>query len=232
MKTKKIIMAVLMATFCLAANAQHYRNSRYYNPARNGLDYSQRNKVHFNNYSLTPYNYFGIRVGASIANIEEDDYCHSNDKTGLNVGIVTGLAVSRNVPLYLETGLSYTQKGGKYSDEKVNLGYLEVPLTVKYIFSPTRDFTIEPFAGGYLACGVNGKEKTLDYYGETRQSWDAFGDNGAYERFDGGLKAGVGISFDALYAEISYEYGLTNIRKNDRYEEHNNALMLNVGLNF
>ena len=33
-------------------------------------------------------------------------------QTGLNVGVVAGISLTDQQPLYLETGLSYTEKGG------------------------------------------------------------------------------------------------------------------------
>ena len=231
MKIKALFIAAVMATACLTAQAQHYRNSRYYNPNSGRLDYSQQHAPYGNysygrHYYLNPYNYVGLRVGASFADITDGGY---NTKTGLNLGLATGFAVSHQIPLYFETGLYYTEKGGKNSSYRCNLDYLEVPLVLKYSFSPSYNFAIQPYAGGYLACGVGGKVK--DRYDSTT-SYSAFGDRGDFQRFDGGLKIGCGISYDVLYAELSYEYGLSNIRNNSYDDVHNSALMLNVGLNF
>ena len=235
MKAKKIIMAAVMATMCLSASAQHYRNSRYYNPNSGRLDYSQPTRSYGHagsHYMSNPYTYFGLRLGVTATDLNEVDYDSSDMKAGVNAGFVVGTALSRYIPLYFETGLSFTQKGGDYSDDKVRLDYIEMPLTVKYAFSPARNLTIEPYVGGYLACGVSGKVTERGFSDRDHTGYNAFGHDGDYDRFDGGLKIGAGISYDVLYAELAYEYGLTNISKDKYYDTHNSALMFNVGLNF
>lgn len=240
MKIKALFLSAVMATVCLTASAQHFRNSRYYNRSSDRLDYSQSfrpsNYYYGQRHYLNPYSYVGLRVGASFSDIS-DDRGYYNDyktKTGLNIGLATGFAVSHYIPLYLETGLYYTEKGGKSYDYRSNLNYLEVPLVLKYNFCPSYNFSIQPFAGGYLACGVSGKTKYYDdkYTGSNYATTSSFGDNGQFNRFDGGLKVGCGISYDVLYAELSYEYGLSNINKDSFDSTHNSAMMLNVGLNF
>ena len=87
----------------------------------------------------------------------------SDSRTGLDLGAVVGTRLTSSAPLYFETGLSYTEKGGKgtYAGNKFTyrLEYLELPLVLKYKYAVAPDITIEPFAGGYLALGVGGKIK-------------------------------------------------------------------------
>ena len=54
----------------------------------------------------------------------------------------------------------------------------------------------------------------------------------SFERFDGGLRMGCGLSYDLLYAELGYDLGLANISHDDFDTSHTGALMLTVGLNF
>lgn len=57
-------------------------------------------------------------------------------KLGLNVGVITDLTVSKNISL--QTELLYTQRGGNYKTERLNiteeynakLGYVSVPVTL------------------------------------------------------------------------------------------------------
>lgn len=236
MKTKSLLLVAIMAIFaCITASAQNYRNSRYYNSATGHLDYTQSPRTTFGNYGRfrysSPYTYVGLRIGPAFSTISSDDYDQKapSTRTGLNIGFAAGVAMSRYAPLYFESGLYYTQKGGKSNDNEVafNLDYLEVPFTLKYIITPSPHTTIQPYLGGYLACGVNGKIKDYD----CNKVFSAFNSD-VMRRFDGGLKVGCGISYDMLYAEIAYEYGLANISQNDLSSTHNSSLMLNVGLNF
>ena len=134
-------------------------------------------------------------------------------------------------PLYFETGLYYTEKGGKGTHENkkftYNLNYLEVPLLMKYAIPFEQRGSIQPFVGGYLACGVGGQIKD---YGN-RQAFSSF-DNDAFKRFDGGLRIGCGVQYDIVYAEAAYEFGLANICNDSFDTSRNRCLYLNVGVNF
>lgn len=234
MKAKTLILSIAIAA-TLPCSAQHFRNSQYYNPETDRLDYSQRNS----RYSILGGNYYvGLRLGATFSTVQSDDPLldSGQSRTGLNLGIVAGMPLSRYTPLYLESGLLYNEKGGKKGGGRENfsysLNYLEVPVTVKYSISPTRHVAIQPYAGGYLACGVGGKIKNF----RDREAYSAFGDDTPtqprFSRFDGGLKIGCGVAYDALYADIAYEHGLANI-SNDTFDStHNTSFMISIGVNF
>ena len=178
-----------------------------------------------------------MRVGATFSCVDSEDALFDSNRmrTGLNVAAVAGLSLSRNVPLYLETGLGYTEKGGTkgrgIDKMTFNLNYLEVPIVLKYDVSTYGLFGVQPYVGGYLAYGVGGKVKD---YG-IRNSYSAFGDERPgyprFQHFDGGLKIGCGINLSAFYADFSYEYGLTNISHNSFDETHNSSVLLTVGVN-
>ena len=106
---------------------------------------------------------------------------------------------------------------------------MEVPLVLKYQCKVDRDIAITPFLGGYLACGVSGKIKDFGI----REAYSSFSSSPySFERFDGGLRLGCGISYDLLYADIGYDIGLANISHDDFDTSHNGALILTVGVNF
>lgn len=177
--------------------------------------------------------YFGLRLGAGFTTVNSDDsrLDGGTTKTGLNVGIAAGYQLIPSSPLYFETGLYYTEKGGKgnYEGKKFsyNLNYLELPLLLKYAIPFADRGTVQPFAGGYLACGVGGKVKD---YGN-RQAFSSFDDN-YFRRFDGGLRLGCGVQYDIVYAEAAYEFGLANICNDVFDTSHNRCFYLNVGVNF
>ena len=92
------------------------------------------------------------------------------------------------------------------------------------------DLTVEPFLGGYVACGVGGKIKDFNY----RTAYDSFGDkyDDNFRRFDGGVKVGCGIGFDIFYVGASYDIGLANIGKDSFQDTHTGCFNLDFGVTF
>lgn len=228
----KRFIATLSAAIvlCVTAQAQQYRNSRYYNPRNDRFDYGGR---HAGYGFMRGDTYYGLRIGAAFSTVDSDDsnLDGGSAQTGLDLGVVVGLPLSSRAPLYLETGLSYVEKGGKkdVSGKKMtyDLNYIEVPIALKYVYNVDRSFSVQPFVGGYLSCGVGGKIKN---FGE-REAFDSFSEE-AFRRFDGGLRVGCGIGYDLFYADISYDIGLSNICHDTFDTSHNGCLALTVGANF
>ena len=159
MKRLAFIMMALLLTLMPAA-AQNYRDSRYYNSRTDRLDYR------YNHNYGSPY--YGFRIGPAFTFVNSDDSrLDGGDwQTGLNVGVVAGIPLTDSAPLYLETGLSYIEKGGKKDlpeGKKMtyDLNYLEIPAVLKYKYEVDDHFSIQPQVGGYFAVGVGGKSRTL-----------------------------------------------------------------------
>lgn len=225
-----ICMAVLTTT---SASAQYYPDGRPIPPSKRYA--YQRNRS--NNTRCCDYKdtYFGFRLGMAVASVHSDAAIldGSNPRVGLDVGVVVGTKIVPNTPLYFESGLSYTEKGGKgdYQGSKFtySLDYLELPLLLKYKAAVAPDVTIDPFIGGYLALGVGGKIKD---YGE-REAYSSFGsDKASFKRFDGGIRLGCGLSYNMLSLGISYDIGLANVGHYDFEDTRTGSLNLNVGVTF
>ncbi|MCF0202648.1 MAG: outer membrane beta-barrel protein [Bacteroidaceae bacterium] len=236
---KKVFITALLAVLCSAgANAQHYRDSKYYNPSTGRLDYSQHRIGFIRSNGIRGY--VGLRVGPAFSMVNSDDVYLDGGRmrTGVNVGVVGGIPLSFRVPLYFETGLMYTQKGGiknlSVTGDRMtySMNYLEFPITLKYICNVSRLFSIQPYAGGFLACGVGG---TIKNFGQ-REAYSSFGTETAaypnFRRFDGGLKIGCGFGIDMFYADISYDFGLANVSHDYFADSKTGSLQLNVGVNF
>ena len=232
---KRLITLVLLAAaILLPASAQHYRSSQYYEYGSSRLNYGTHESW-FGTGDL----YYGVRIGPSFSKVNSDDpdLDGGNWQTGLNIGVMMGIPLTDRMPLFIETGLQYTEKGGKkkvtsmYKDEKrkmtYDLNYIELPIVLKYIYDIDGHFTIHPFFGGYLACGVGGKIKNY----ADREAFSSFSDE-AFQRFDGGLRLGCGVGYDLFYLELAYDIGLSNICHDMFDTSHNRSLALNFGVNF
>lgn len=177
--------------------------------------------------------YYGLRLGLSMATIHTDDALLDGGsmQSGLNVGGIVGFQLSPAAPVYLESGLLYTEKGGKGNVEgkkfTFDLNYLQMPIIVKYSYELDDDLTVQPFFGGYLAYGIGGKVKNF----ADRQARSSFSSD-YFKRFDGGLRFGCGLQYQVLYAELSYDLGLANISRDYFGSTHNGCLSINVGVNF
>lgn len=189
---------------------------------------SYRTPVRYSSHS-----YYGLRVGLALSTVSSDDPCldGSSLSSGVTMGVVAGFQMVPEAPLFFETGLSYTEKGGRgnYAGSKFtyDLNYLEMPLLLKYDYDLGGDCSIQPFIGGYLACGVGGKVKDFGH----RQAVSSFNDD-FFKRFDGGLRIGCGLQFSHLYAELGYDLGLSNICHDTFNTSRNGCLMLSCGVNF
>lgn len=177
--------------------------------------------------------YYGVRLGLSVStlNSEEDHLDGESSVVGLNLGFVAGVHLSDDYPVILESGLFYTEKGGegRFMNHKMtyDLNYLEVPVLAKYKCSLGDDFSLQPFAGGYMALGVSGKIKDYDM----KKSRSSYGGDG-FQRFDGGLRFGCGLEYQMLYIEAAYDFGLSNISHSDFDTSRNTCFYINAGVNF
>jgi hypothetical protein len=223
---KTLLLTLMCMALALPAIAQY------------GYPYGGRPRVqtvgrHGNEYIAWHRYYFGLRVGMNVSHVNSESPLldGSSPKTGLNIGLAAGTQLTYRAPLFLETGLYYTQKGGKsgsgHDKFTYDLNYLEVPLLIKYKHFIGNQTSIQPYAGGYLAIGTDGNIKN---YG-TRTAFSSF-ENDYFNRFDGGLKIGCGVGYNMLYLDASYDIGLANIGQDNFDDTHGGCFTINLGVNF
>lgn len=223
MKMKKTILWALVIMLTTPATAQTYRRAV---PARYS---SSRN---YNASRPSPHHhghYYGLRIGGNLSSISSDDVSLDTDSYGgLYVAGVVGTQLSRYSPVWLETGLAYSEKGGSTKSGgdrvKYRLGYLELPITIKYDIA-AGDVSVQPFLGGYLALGIAGQIKDYDMR-RSESVYDTF------NHFDGGLRIGCGLAYQMLYMEAGVDLGLSNINKDSFNSAHNQTVFLTAGVNF
>jgi len=223
-----LLLGVMLVTAGTAqAQFRHpSRSGRYGHPT-----HVDRSFGHGNNW----YNdvYFGVKLGlnASAVRSEAPALNGTGVMCGLNTGVALGFYLSPYYPVSLETGLYYTEKGGKSSSSAgkftYDLNYIELPLVVKYKAFVQPNLSIDPFFGAYAAVGVSGKIKDYD----NREAFSSF-DNGAFKRGDAGLRLGCGLSYQMFTLEASYDLGLANIGQDDFADTHNGCFTLTAGINF
>ncbi|MCK5368781.1 MAG: PorT family protein [Cyclobacteriaceae bacterium] len=194
---------------------------------------------------------FGIKGGFNLANFleKDDDETYSNDFK-MNPGFHIGATV--DIPFgdifSLESGLLLTTKGTKLEEEsvgyevktKVNLYYLDVPITLKASHELGDGIKVFGEVGPYIGFGLSGKVKiTTKYQGdegteEKDLTWGSDEENDDLKRLDAGLTFGGGVEINAIQIGISYDLGLANI---DTYTDNgfttkNRVLKFSVGYRF
>ncbi len=193
---------------------------------------------------------FGIKAGLNLSNfrIKDDDDTLSDDfkmNSGFHIGPTVEFPI--NELFSFESGLLLSTKGFKVSDkgthldetfdykQKLNLLYLDVPLTAKATYDIGGAKIYGTF-GPYIGTGLSGKAK-YEADGHTNEDDINFGsdeDDDDLKRLDYGLTAGAGIVFNAIQIGITYGLGLANISNNtdDGYKINNRVLGFSVGYKF
>ena len=200
---KKSLLALVMMVFAMPSFAQ--LNSGGFSLEKDNL-------------------YYGIRIGMTSATVGGD--VDLNAKVGMTLAGVVGMRVSNTNPLFVESGLYYTQRGGKKGGLKVGLNYLELPILIKYGFKASDDIAILPFFGPYFAYGVSGKYKLGD------EKFSSYKDKAGFKHGDMGFKLGCGAEDNKMYLELGYQFGVANISSVDNISAHGNAFIANIGINF
>lgn len=200
---KRFFVAILTAILTVPSFAQF---------SSGGFDLSKENL------------YYGVRIGMTSATLSGDGL-DADSKIGMTLAGIIGLRVSDSTPLFLESGLYYTERGAK------NVGYnnLEIPLLIKYGFKAGDQIALLPFIGPYFAQAISGKTKIDGTKVGTFDEKKWMGLN----RFNMGFKLGCGAEYNKLYLELGYQFGVNNISKADEIDGiHSNAFFANFGVNF
>lgn len=167
--------------------------------------------------------YYGVRFGGTCASVSGDVSVGS--KIGMTLAGIIGLRLSQSTPVFLESGLYYTQRGAKEDNIDITSNNLEIPIVVKYGFQVSDNIALLPFIGPYFAYAVS---SDYDYKINGVEYDGAFRPN----RNNMGFKFGCGAEYNKLYLELGYQFGVTNFADKDGVTAHNNALFLNFGVNF
>ncbi len=165
---------------------------------------------------------FGVRAGMNISSLS-GDVDGLDSRIGYHVGAIMDWNVVSN--LYVQQGLFFTTRGAKGGDWKLNMNYLQIPISVAYRFPVTENFKIDVNAGPYFAMGIGGKYDGVDL-------GDVFGDEGDCKRFDAGLRVGAGVQISKFSVGLIYDLGLTNIAKEEGGKVKNGSFQISLGYNF
>ena len=195
---------------------------------------------------------FGIKGGLNLTKMHVgDDYEISRLDILPEFHVGPTLELPVNELISVNTGFILSTKGFRdnetigegddafQSDTKVIVYYVDIPITVKGMFTMS-DKILYGYLGPYIGAGLNGKiksETTSNGHTEIDEEDVKFGsdaDEDDIKRLDYGLTAGAGVEIKNALIELSYDLGIANI---SAYTEDgsfikNRILKLSIGYQF
>lgn len=168
-----------------------------------------------------------LKAGANIANVSMDGGDGPDAIFGYNIGIAFDRPIGGS-GVFWNSGLQLATKGWKYSDGddevKLNANKLEIPVTFGYKYKINDDIAVDARLGGFVNYDVFGKYK--EKYGNEEESCN-LGDLEDYDRFSAGIQFGVGVWYQKLNFNITYQKGL--VKQNEAKEKN---WMISLGYAF
>jgi len=167
-----------------------------------------------------------VKAGATLANMSSE-----GESADALFGYNVGLAFDRTIGsggMFWGSGLQLATKGFKFGydgeEVKLNVHKLELPLNLGYKLGVSDDLAIDARVGGFVNFDLFGK-MTEEYDGDEESV--NIGDIDDYERLSAGLQFGVGVWYQNLNFNITYQAGL--LEANDMKEKN---WMISVGYAF
>lgn len=187
---------------------------------------------------------FGIRAGLNVNDIKFKDggYSYTTDsRASFNVGFAYQQPILRSFPLYLETGLYLSSRGGttkeyfsgdiKVGKIKFNMQYFQIPAAISLHFDFNK-FSVQPLVGIYYSLGIHGNAKIdgkkVDLFRSEEYTKQSF------KRSDFGVRFGANFTYQKHYnISLGYDLGLMNISKeSDDDKAKNRSFYVSLGYNF
>lgn len=178
---------------------------------------------------------FGLRAGINFQNLNGKDAggdkLENKMKAGFNVGVTADIPIAAP-DYFVQTGLLFSTKGAKIegTDIKVNLSYLEVPIT--FLYTPVLgEGRLLMGVGPYLGFAIGGKvdDTDIEFENEITEP-QAISGTPYFKRFDAGGNILFGYQFTQnLSAQLNAQLGLVNIQPKISGGFDNDATVKNTG---
>lgn len=153
-------------------------------------------------------NLLGVRAGLELSYIRvtgEYVYGTTNPRTGFRLGVSDQVLLWRGIPLYVETGVHFSSRGGRFNGVSFRPMYMQIPLLATWRFRLGERVSIRPYAGVCYDVGIGGKARTSE-------GWDdLFGSSGFIRRSDLTLRAGAEVSWRRICLSAGFDAGSLNL---------------------
>ena len=161
----------------------------------------------------------GIKGGLNIYNINNNQGQKYDNLLGFNLGLIGHVHLAKQLAFQPE--IVYSAQGAKFTtagvQTKIQLGYINVPLLLQYMFD--NGFRLQ--AGPQVGFLVNAKSKTPNSNIDIKNN---------LKKVDVGLGAGIGYVNPATNFGIDarYNIGLSNINENTSVKSTNRGFQVGV----
>lgn len=161
----------------------------------------------------------GVKGGLNIYNINNSNGAKYDNLLGFNLGLIGHVHLAKQLALQPE--IVYSAQGAKFTssgvESKIQLGYINVPLLLQYMFD--NGFRLQ--AGPQIGFLVNAKSKTPNLTIDIKDR---------FKKVDVGLGAGIGYVNPATNFGIDarYNLGLSNINENSSVKSTNRGFQVGV----
>jgi hypothetical protein len=140
---------------------------------------------------------FGVKAGYNSSNVQVSNSDDWESKSGLHIGALAHIHVTSHFAVQPE--LMYSCQGGKVSDTKFKLGYINLPVLLQYMIND--GFRLE--TGPQIGFLVSAKQKTGDVEVDVDDQLNSI---------DVSWAVGGGYLFSSgLGIDLRYNIGLNNI---------------------
>ena len=157
-------------------------------------------------YKNAPKMHIGVRGGITFSTM---DYGNAEVLTAPYGGLAVDFKVAK-LPIYVETGAYYMDKGCRYEWWGDHKDYTDhnhsifIPAVASYHFYIGKNMTLQPFTGFYTSYGID------------------------YEKLDFGIREGVAFTYNQFYTNLGVNAGLVE----QVGDEEHASIFLTVGVNF
>ena len=133
---------------------------------------------------------------------------------GFNIGWLGGYKVTKETPLYLETGLAMNANFGQIQTERDKLLYFEIPLNITYrYYIKNTKLIISPYLGLHLKVNVLARDvdgvSYFDYDSGGYGEYDF--DDLSLNRCQIGMQLGANIDYEHFFLGIGWNRDFTPI---------------------
>lgn len=165
----------------------------------------------------------GVKAGLNLYNINNDNGTEYDTRVGFHAGLLGHIHLSKQWAVQPE--LVYSAQGAKSTvtspDTKINLGYINLPIMIQYMFDNGFRVQAGPQAGFLISAKTEADNKSTDIKDELKTVDFALGFGAGY------IHSASGFGIDARY-----NLGLSNINDNSTVKQTNRGFQLGVFYQF